>query len=1011
MPETNCPKCGAEVPADAPGGICPKCLLQEGLESTAGYEGSRGQLLEAGEQFGSYRIGRLLGKGGMGAVYEAEDGKSGRRVALKVLNHKLQSTEHRQRFLREGRLAASVNHPNSVYIYGTEEIEGTPVIAMELAGGGTLQDRVKRSGPLAIGEAVDVILDIIAGLEAARAAGVLHRDVKPANCFVDADGTVKIGDFGLSISRTLRGDTNLTHSGVFLGTPAFSSPEQLRGDELDVRSDIYSVGVTLYYLLTGEAPFQAAQMVQLLATVLERPAPSPRSRRPAIPAGLARIVRRCLAKQSTHRFRDYDELRQALLPYRSAAPTPGTLGFRVLASGIDFVVIALVSVVSPLLWARDVATWQLHFNALSMPGPQPSAELMWLSGLGMLLYLIYFALLEGIWGASAGKAICRLRVVGPGREAPGIFRALVRTTVFAAAGWLPWWVLYAFDPELGIQLFAVEAETPFRLALWLICSSWFLLLFVTMRRHNGYAGVHELASATRVVRVPAVERRPTLSSADDPLPEMQDEARIGPYHVLGPLESAPRHELILAYDTRLLRKVWIHKRPAAEPSPLPKLRELARIGRLRWLNGQRDGDWGWDAYEAPSGKPLLKLIDAGQPWDAVRFWLLDLAQELSASRLDETLPPVLDLDRVWITADGRAKLLDFPAPGLAANKRRPLASSGPPDSSAAALFLKRVAIAALEGRVLPAEDVGSRNLSARIPLPARALLNGLGRREDEATCIAELESLTRKPASVSAQRRVGALAACWLFPLMMAAFLMTMLVSERQFLRKHPEVGELAGYVGYYRLLDRDDLDPGPAALSEAVEIFVADRFRETITDPEIWADPSAKGFVDADDQRLLKEFVEAHPSPSPEQVAEASKLIQSIYVRDMIHALSWSPDDYLYSGSMASLLGAVALFLGIFVVLPSLASALLLGDTLLLRFLEVAVVDRAGARASRLRLFWRNMLLWSIVLLGLGLLILLARRGGPSAAFVLIIYWIVATFTAQRGLHDRLAGTWLVPR
>jgi hypothetical protein len=369
---------------------------------------------------------------------------------------------------------------------------------------------------------------------------------------------------------------------------------------------------------------------------------------------------------------------------------------------------------------------------------------------------------------------------------------------------------------------------------------------------------------------------------------------------------------------------------------------------------------------------------------------------------------------VWITADGRAKLLDFPAPGLDADRRRlPAASAS--DSPPPALFLKRVAIAALEGRVLPAEDVRNRDLSARIPLPARALLSELDRREDEALYIAELDSFTRRPASVSAQRRVGALAACWLFPVMMAAFVMTMLISERQFLREHPEVGELAGYVGYYRLLDqleRDDAGSGAAALREAIAIVVADRFRETINNPEIWADPAAEGFVDADDQRLLKELVEAHPSPSPEQVADASRRMEPVYVREMIRIMSWSQGDYLYSGSLAAiLLGAVALFLGVFVVLPSLASALLLGDTLLLRFLEVTVVDRAGARASRLRLFWRNMILWSIVLLGLGILILLATRGRPRAAFVLIAYGMVATFTAPRGLHDRLAGTWLVPR
>src|SRR5438309_9278546 len=121
-------------------------------------------------------------------------------MAVKVLTHSLDSPEARRRFLREGRLAASVNHPNTVYVFGTEEINGQPVITMEFVAGGTLQDRVKRQGPLPVNEAVDAILQIVAGLEAAAAAGVLHRDVKPSNCFIEADGTVKVGDFGLSIS-------------------------------------------------------------------------------------------------------------------------------------------------------------------------------------------------------------------------------------------------------------------------------------------------------------------------------------------------------------------------------------------------------------------------------------------------------------------------------------------------------------------------------------------------------------------------------------------------------------------------------------------------------------------------------------------------------------------------------------------------------------------------------------------------------------------------------------------
>ncbi|MCX5684512.1 MAG: serine/threonine-protein kinase, partial [Planctomycetota bacterium] len=279
----RCPRCGAELAQEVAQGLCPKCLMKAGLGSRT--EAGEAETLappgflvaspaqvhvppEAGKIFGSYHLVRLLGQGGMGAVYEAEQLESGRRVALKILSQSLDSAEARARFLREGRLAASVNHPNSVYIYGTEEIEGTPAIAMELVPGGTIEDRIKQKGPMPAPEAVDAILQIIEGLEAAQAVGVLHRDVKPSNCFIENDGTVKIGDFGLSISTKGRAEPNVTVTGTFLGTPAFSSPEQLRGDELDVRSDIYAVGITLYYLLTGKTPFKADNLVRFVATVL-----------------------------------------------------------------------------------------------------------------------------------------------------------------------------------------------------------------------------------------------------------------------------------------------------------------------------------------------------------------------------------------------------------------------------------------------------------------------------------------------------------------------------------------------------------------------------------------------------------------------------------------------------------------------------------------------------------------------------------------------------------------------
>ena len=356
----RCPQCGAELPGNLPPDLCPKCLLKTGLTtrpqsgpsgavSASVARGSRG-LPEPGEQLGHYRIVRSLGGGGMGTVFEAEDLENGRRVALKVLSQALDSPEARERFIREGRLAASINHPNSVYVFGTEELGGTPVIAMELVAGGTLEDRVRTHGPMPPTEAVDAVLQIIAGLEAAQRIGILHRDIKPANCFVDADSTVKIGDFGLSISTAVRTEPALTAAGSFLGTPAFCSPEQVRGEELNARSDMYSVGATLFYLLAGRTPFQAKNVVALIATVLEQPAPPPRQFRPKVPRGLSNAVLRCLEKQPGERFRNYEDLRRAIAPYSSAAPVPATLGLRFAAGLLDAVGAGLISWTAMILW-------------------------------------------------------------------------------------------------------------------------------------------------------------------------------------------------------------------------------------------------------------------------------------------------------------------------------------------------------------------------------------------------------------------------------------------------------------------------------------------------------------------------------------------------------------------------------------------------------------------------------------------------------------------------------------
>ncbi|MFA9452915.1 MAG: serine/threonine-protein kinase, partial [Candidatus Aminicenantaceae bacterium] len=243
--EEKCKRCGAEIPTKSTEGICPACLMSGALEPPTSEaetivlaSGESAVFAEPSEfpfEFGGYNLLGLLGRGGMGTVYEAEQRATGRRVALKMLGQQLDSPEMRQRFLREGRLAAGVSHPNSLYIFGSEEIEGVPVITMEVAGSGTLKDKLKKRGPLPITEAVDAILDVIAGLEAAVAAGVLHRDIKPSNIRVLQDGTVKIMDFG--IAKSVLTSSKLTQTGIALGTAGYLAPEQIQGRQVDARTD------------------------------------------------------------------------------------------------------------------------------------------------------------------------------------------------------------------------------------------------------------------------------------------------------------------------------------------------------------------------------------------------------------------------------------------------------------------------------------------------------------------------------------------------------------------------------------------------------------------------------------------------------------------------------------------------------------------------------------------------------------------------------------------------------
>jgi serine/threonine protein kinase len=273
---------------------------------------------------GKYRILGRLGAGGMGVVYRAEDLTLKRRVALKfVPPHLVDAPEIKERFLIEARAAAALNHPNICVIYEVGEDEGRPYIAMECVEGETLRDKVRKA-PLEPGEAVGLIDQVAAGLGEAHGQGIIHRDVKSANIMVTAKGRAKVMDFGLA---KLRGGLSLTKSQTIVGTVAYMSPEQARGEELDQRTDIWSLGVVLYELLSGRLPFQGDHDQSVIFAILQKEPPSLVKMRPSVVPELEHVVFQALAKRRADRFRTMEEFREDL-----AAVTAGLKPLRAKAS-------------------------------------------------------------------------------------------------------------------------------------------------------------------------------------------------------------------------------------------------------------------------------------------------------------------------------------------------------------------------------------------------------------------------------------------------------------------------------------------------------------------------------------------------------------------------------------------------------------------------------------------------------------------------------------------------------
>ena len=258
---------------------------------------------------GRYRVIKRLGSGGMADVYCAQDQQLGRQVALKLLyRHFAEDEQFVERFRREASSAAGLQHPNIVGIYDRGEWNGTYYIAMEFIEGRTLKDVIRERGPAPPEAAVDIVLQILRAARFAHQRGIVHRDIKPHNVLIDDDGRVKVTDFGIARA----GASDMTETGLIMGTSQYLSPEQAQGKPVDARSDLYSIGIVLYEMLTGRVPFDAESPVAVaLKQVSEAPVP-PRELNPEIPPALDAVVLRALEKDPARRFADADEFIAAL---------------------------------------------------------------------------------------------------------------------------------------------------------------------------------------------------------------------------------------------------------------------------------------------------------------------------------------------------------------------------------------------------------------------------------------------------------------------------------------------------------------------------------------------------------------------------------------------------------------------------------------------------------------------------------------------------------------------------
>jgi uncharacterized RDD family membrane protein YckC len=939
----------------------------------------------------------------MGAVYEAVHTEDGRVVALKLLSVELDNMDSRQRFLREGQTAAAINHPNAVYIYGTEEINGVPVISMELVPGGNLEEKIKERGPLPIDEAVIDILQVIDGLDAALSAGVLHRDVKPANCFVSTSGVVKIGDFGLSKPVDSAEQQKLTQTGVFLGTPVFSSPEQLLGEKLDQRSDIYAVGVTFYYLLTGALPYSSGSMMQVVAAVLNgSPAPL-ESHREGIPEAVRDVVMKSIARKSADRYQTYEEFREAVQSLRKPETVPATIWDRFKAAVVDGVVITIITWI---LFQLTMAATGLAWTSVMTQGLYLNA------GISFVLALLIVAIPEGLRGLSIGKWVVGIRVAKIDGSLPGIPRALSRSLLLQLISVVSLLGQTSTSSQNARASFAFLSSVVLR-----------LLLFVTWRRGNGNMLLHDWITGTRVIRpmTGALKRQsetqhraaPTLSGA---------ERKIGAYAVVGALREDS--SVLLGWDPSMHRAVWIVPQNDGAAEIPQSRRDLARLTRLRWVAGRRAAGENWDAYESPLGESLSSRLERPVAWSVLQAWMLDLTGELISGQADGTLPTVLSATSLWVTS-GDSILV----PESAGHSD---ASGSDAERSLACVKSVLALIHVAAGTHAPLPRYATRAIAEAKNASSVDSIHAL------------FKSTLGRPLSISRVRRGGLVAATIAA---VVVFPTAGILPLRQAMKTDLDGRKLSGLLQFISDSSHaipDSLKPKKAKKSTGL----LTNFNNALTKTGWFPSDTGLNALSAEQyreqSRLAQIYVAGMLAPrirskqntslfggSPKDVHLAESILKKYPTVDSVELRSaralvdstWHANPPGVSVDLlVKVVGAVLfVFFPWFIASCAILIALIARRGALMRGFGLDIVTAKGEPAGRVRILVRNIVTWSPVLYPFALYAAIVAATPATANLVMegagvlcLIFLAAAVWlgirTPERGIADRVAGTYLVP-